>query len=281
MVMIRPSWLVMPLILVLLVGCTTRLAYNHFDTWLNYRISDYVNLTRQQERVLDSGVDRAIEIHRQQELPKIHRAIDTLQADLLAPINYGQVREYYYLFTELGQDSAADLAKPLAATMALLSDSQVAELTNNIQQQFTDMDQERNALTIVEQRALRGEQLADFTESWVGSLSGQQEGLLDELAGYQVGMVPIFTAIRQQYFREWRQMMTLRSHPDFSAQFTQLMRQMVALESPKYQSDIDFYLNRRFELMRRLNHSLNEDQRAYLNRKLISLRKDVAVLINQ
>ncbi|MGF1723260.1 DUF6279 family lipoprotein [Photobacterium nomapromontoriensis] len=274
-------WLVLSAPLILIAGCTTRLAYNHFDTWLNYRISDYVNLTRQQERVLDNGVERAIETHRQQELPRIHRVVDRLQADLLFPVTYDQMRDYYFIFTELGQNTAAVLAKPLAATLSLLNDSQVLELTHNIQQRFTEIDRKRNALTLAEQRARRANQLTDFTQDWVGSLTDKQEALLEELAGYQVGMVPIFIAIRQQFFREWQQMMVQRSRPEFSAQFTRLMRQMVGLESPNYQSDINFYLNRRFELMRRLNHTLSDVQRAHLNRKLINIRKDVAVLINQ
>ena len=276
-----PKWAGLTLAVVLIGGCTTRLAYNNLDVWLNYRLSSYVSLNSSQESSFDQGVDRAHSLHRRQELPKIHRAIDRLQGDLLNPMTFGQMQEYYNVFTRLGQDSAAILADPMADMFASLNDSQVAQFEGSLRQRFAEFDRERDKLSKSQQLAKRSERLQDFTRDWVGSLTSRQEEMLTELAGYQLEMSPIFRSLRNGYFERWQQLMKSRTQPAFKGQFTQLMRDMVALDSPQYQSEIRFYLNRRFELMRRLNHSMSPQQKAYLNRKLVNLRKDVALLINQ
>ncbi|MDV5171580.1 DUF6279 family lipoprotein [Photobacterium rosenbergii] len=276
-----PKWAGITLAIVLVGGCTTRLAYNNLDVWLNYRLSSYVTLSSSQESSFDQGVDRAHALHRRQEMPKIHSAIDRLQADLLSPMTFGQLQEYYTVFTRLGQDSAAILADPVADMFAQLDDSQVAQFEARLRQRFAEFDRERSKLSQSQQLAKRSERLQDFTQDWVGSLTSRQKELLTELASYQLEMSPIFRSLRNGYFERWQQLMKNRSQPSFKEQFTQLMRDMVALDSPQYQTEIRFYLNRRFELMRRLNHTMSPQQKAYLNRKLVNLRKDVALLINQ
>lgn len=267
--------------LVLLAGCTTRFAYNNLDSLIAYRIDDYVDLTRQQDNVLDRELTQALQRHRQQGLPPIHRALDRLQADILTPMTFAQIRQYHYLFTGFGQDAASDLAKPLAATLSLLSDQQVSQLNRELQQRFNEWDKERRGLSEAERLNKRTERLIDTTEDWVGRTTPTQRALLKELAGYQLEMSPTFLAMRQQYWQRWQSLLKTRRQAGFEAQFSQLLRDMMALNSPSHQGSMNMYLNRRFELMLRLQHSLSEKQRQTLNRKLVNLRKDVAVLIQQ
>ncbi|MCQ1057324.1 DUF6279 family lipoprotein [Photobacterium sp. DNB23_23_1] len=276
-----PKWAAFTLSVVMVAGCTTRLAYNNLDVWLSYRLSSYVTLNSSQDSTFDRGLDRALALHRRQELPKIHRAIDRLQADLLSPMTYGQVQEYYTVFTQLGQDSAAILAEPLADVFSQFSNTQVAQVEASLRQRFAKFDQERSKLSDSQKLAKRVDRLQDFTQDWVGSLTSRQKELLTELAGYQLEMAPIFRSMRNGYFERWQQLMKNRTQPEFKIQLTKLARDMMALNSPQYQSEIRFYLNRRFELMRRLNHTMSPSQQSYLNRKLVDLRKDVALLINQ
>ena len=60
-----------------------------------------------------------------------------------------------------------------------------------------------------------------------------------------------------------------------------MLQKFVAFENEQLQIDINVYLNRRFDVFRRLSNSLNDKQRRYLDRKLSGIRIDLAVLINQ
>ena len=265
----------------ILVGCTTRLAYNNLDLWLSFRIDDYINMTSEQEDRLDSDLSAALERHRAQQLPKIHRALDQLQADVQLPMNYGHMGSYYRLFTGLGQDSVAVLAMPLANLLRDLDESQVNGLYNKMRERFAKLDAERAAKSPSQRLTQRTQRLTEFAQKWVGSLTPRQRQLIAELAGYQVEMTPVFVSLRDQYFKDFQQLMLQRRQPGFEAKLARLMRQMVSLEGPSYQSEVRFYLNRRFELLTRLNHTLSDSQRQRATGKLVDLRKDTALLINQ
>ncbi|MGF1685762.1 DUF6279 family lipoprotein [Photobacterium japonica] len=268
-------------LLLLLVGCTTRFAYNNLDYLIAYRIDDYVDLTRLQDRVLDQGLETALERHRKQGLPAIHRALDSLQADVMTPMTLSQIRRYHYLFTDLGQDAAAMVGKPVASMLSLLSDRQVTELDREIQARFNEVDAERKALTPAQRLDKRTDRLIDTLQDWVGRSTPEQRAMLKELAGYQLEMTPVFLAMRQHYWQTWQSLLAQRTQAGFSTQLTQWMRNLVAFNTAQHSNAMDVYLNRRFELMLRLQHSLSDKQRHTLNRNLVDLRKDVAVLIQQ
>ncbi|WP_415720389.1 DUF6279 family lipoprotein [Photobacterium ganghwense] len=269
------------LLVIILAGCTTRLAYNNLDWWLVNRVSDYVTLTRQQQLQLDTDLERALERHRRQELPKIHRAIDALQADLKSPVTFAQMQHYYTLFTGLSQDSAQVLATPLAAMLSQLDESQIAQIEINLRKKFQQADREREGKSRAQKIAQRTERLADFTDNWIGSVSSSQKTLLAELAGYQIEMEPVFIAMRDDYFKRWQQLMTERKQAGFNRKLAGYLRDVTALNTTTYRGEMDLYLKRRFELLRRLQHTLSGKQNAFLNDKLVDLRKDIAVLIHQ
>ncbi|MBV1842944.1 DUF6279 family lipoprotein [Photobacterium ganghwense] len=269
------------LLVIILAGCTTRLAYNNLDWWLVNRVSDYVTLTRQQQLQLDTDLERALERHRRQELPKIHRAIDALQADLKSPVTFAQMQHYYTLFTGLSQDSAQVLATPLAAMLSQLDESQIAQIEINLRKKFQQADREREGKSRAQKIAKRTERLADFTDNWIGSVSSSQKTLLAELAGYQIEMEPVFIAMRDDYFKRWQQLMTERKQAGFNRKLAGYLRDVTALNTTTYRGEMDLYLKRRFELLRRLQHTLSGKQNAFLNDKLVDLRKDIAVLIHQ
>ncbi|MCG7587158.1 DUF6279 family lipoprotein [Photobacterium sp. OFAV2-7] len=268
-------------IMLILLGCVMRLGYNTLNYWIPYYLSGYVTLTSSQEKVFDAELDKALAIHRRQELPKIHREIFALQSDLQRPLSFGQVRGYHFSLTALGQDSVALLAKPLAATFKLLDDQQVAQLNGNIQSAIDEVKQEREILTTRQKIEKRASALQETAADWVGTLSSRQKSLLKELAGYQVEMEPEFFTVWYQFLQNWRVLMANRERPDFEAELSRELQRLVALENDAIQAELNFYLNRRFELLRRFNHSLSQSQLRFFDNRLSAIRKDVAVLINQ
>ncbi|WP_245823778.1 DUF6279 family lipoprotein [Photobacterium proteolyticum] len=267
--------------MITLLGCVMRLGYNTLNYWIPYYLSGYVTLTSSQEKVFDAELDKALAIHRRQELPKIHREIFALQSDLQHQLSFGQVRGYHFSFTSLGQDSVALLAKPLAATLKLLDDQQVAQLNGNIQSAIDEVKQEREILTTRQKIDKRASALQETAADWVGSLSSRQNALLKELAGYQVEMEPEFFTVWYQFLQNWRVLMTNRERPEFEAELSRELQRLVALENDAIQAELNYYLNRRFELLRRFNHSLSQNQLRFFDNRLSAIRKDVAVLINQ
>ncbi|MCW8327292.1 DUF6279 family lipoprotein [Photobacterium sp. SDRW27] len=269
------------IILLMFSGCVMRLAYNTLDFWISYYLSDYVSLNSSQERTFDAELDKALAIHRRQELPKLHQLILELQADLVKPLTFSQVREYHDKFTVIGKDSVNLFATPLAVMLRQLDDLQMAQMNSKIESYIDELRQEREILTTKQKVSKRAKALHKAAGNWTGSLTSKQKALLAELAGYQVEMEPVFFTFWNQFLRDWRYLTKNRGKADFEAQLSQVLQRLVAFENSDVQLEINFYLNRRFDLMRRLSNSLDDKQRRYLDGRLTEIRKEVAVLINQ
>lgn len=267
--------------LVLLCSCVVRLGYNTLNFWIPYYLSDYVTLTSSQKQVFGTALDQALAKHRREELPKVHRQLMALQTSLVQPLSYGEVRHYHDDFTSLGQDSAALLAGPLAAVVKTFSSQQAGEMSRKLEARLNEILTERAPLSAAEKQRKRAVRLADRAEDWIGRLSPEQRKLLDELAGYQVEMEPVFVSVWQDFLRNWSQLLATRAQPNLEGRMRTLLQDLVAFHYPAKQAELDFYLNRRFELLRRLHHTMTERQQRHLDEKLTGIRKDVAILINE
>ncbi|MGF1861787.1 hypothetical protein C9J48_14765 [Photobacterium profundum] len=274
-------WVCCSLIIVLLTGCTLRLGYNTLNFWVTYYLADYVSLNSTQERAFERNLDIALVIHRTKELPKFHRLIDELQADLAKPLSFNQIRGYYLKFTEAGKESTSVFSKPFAAMIQSLSASQINELNQNIEKKIEQVIAKRKRLSPKEKMVIRRDKLQDAARGWIGSLSNKQKAILLELTEYQVEMEPIFFSIWRDFLRDWQELMKNRNKPDFEPKLNVLLQQLIAFENARVQPDINVYLARRFDVLRRLNHTLSGKQTRYLNRKLVDMRKDIAMLINE
>lgn len=267
--------------LVLLTSCVVRLGYNTLNFWIPYYVSDYVTLSSSQKQVFGDALDQALVVHRREELPKVHRQLMALQTSLAQPLSYGEVRHYHDGFTGLGQDSVALLAGPLAAVVKTFSSQQAGEMSRKLEARLNEILIERAPLSAAEKQRKRAARLADRAEDWIGRLSPKQRKLLDELAGYQVEMEPVFVGVWQDFLRDWSQLLATRQQPDLEGRMRARLQALVAFQYPPKQGELTFYLNRRFELLSRINHTMTERQRRHLDERLTSIRKDVAILINE
>jgi hypothetical protein len=267
--------------IVLLTGCTLRLGYNTLNFWVTYYLADYVSLNSTQERVFERNLDIALVTHRTKELPKFHRLIDKLQSDLAKPLSFNQISGYYLMFTEAGKESTSVLSKPFAVMIQSLSVSQIDELNRSLETKIEQVIAKRKKLSPKEKVVIRRDKLQDAASGWIGSLSNKQKTILLELAEYQVEMEPVFFSIWRDFIRDWKTLIKNRNKPDFEPTLNVLLQQLFAFESAKAQTDINVYLARRFDVLRRLNHTLSSKQIRYLNSKLVDMRKDIAMLINE
>ncbi len=267
--------------IILLTGCTLRLGYNTLNFWVTYYLADYVSLNSTQERTFERNLDIALVIHRTKELPKFHRLIDELQADLAKPLSFNQISSYYLKFTEAGKESTSVLSKPFAVMIQSLSASQINELNQNLEKKIEQAIAKRNKLSLKEKIGIRRDKLQDATRGWIGSLSNKQKAILLELTEYQVEMEPIFFSIWRDFLRDWKELIKNRDNPDFESKLNVLLQQLIAFENASVQLDINVYLTRRFDVLRRLNHTLSSKQTRYLNSRLVDMRKDIAMLINE
>ncbi|MBP2701732.1 hypothetical protein E5A76_03670 [Photobacterium sp. CAIM 1937] len=267
------------LMAVMLSSCTFKLGYNSLDFWIDYYLSDYIDLNSAQQSQLEQGLDNALAEHRKQILPQFHRLIFSLQNDLKQPLTAEQIAHYHDAFTKAGQASAVVFVAPIIKVVKTMSPKQVTESLQAIQAELSKRKKERLEKTAKERLQDRYDELEDKATDWIGRLTQPQKQLLMQLAQLQLQQSTVFQNMAQNNLSQLTKALKQRSTPEFEQIITLQVKRIVALESSVYQSQLDKYLAQRFEIMQQLNHSLSQQQLKHLQAELTDLRKDIAELI--
>ena len=268
-------------LLVFLSGCAARLAYNTMNYWVPWYLDDYVSLTPAQASRFESELLQAQAVHRRQELPKLHQQILEFQQDLQRPLTSAQIARYHDSFTALAEQSVSVFTPPVANLLRYLSNIQIDQINSKINKDLDELRAKREKLSQEEKLQRYTARFEKFSKEWVGSLTKEQQAMIGELAKHQLDMEPVFFSVRSGLYQQWQSLLSQRHRPEFDARLEKLFRDVVGLRYAPVQSQLDQYLQRRFELMAQLNQSLSSSQRQYLMNQLTETRKEIAVLIQQ
>lgn len=195
------------LCLLCLAGCSQRLAYNNLGWLASYYISDYVELTDEQEEKLEADVESLVAWHRQTELPKYKSHIQSLlkrwqtmtESDLVDMVY--TTRNYWYSIIEA-------LYPKLESHLNSLNREQREMLITNIEKEMLDDDWEE------------GDQFNRY-ERWLGDLSDKQKELINEY--YEQGEFArqVWRAHEQRRFSQFKQAMLLSGTEQVSPELLQ------------------------------------------------------------
>ncbi|WP_311568521.1 DUF6279 family lipoprotein [Photobacterium arenosum] len=268
-------------VLAFLSGCAARLAYNTMNYWVPWYLDDYVSLTPVQASRFESELLQAQAVHRRQELPKLHQHILEFQQELQRPLTSEQIRSYHYSFTALAEQSASVFTPPAANLLRYMSNIQIDQINSKINKELDELRVKRDKLSQEEKLQRYTTRFEKFSKEWIGSLTEEQQTIIEELAKYQLDIEPVFFSARRGLYQQWQALLSQRHRPEFDARLKRLLRDVVGLRYAPVQSQLDQYLQRRFALMAQLNQSLSSSQRQYLMNKLTDTRKEIAVLIQQ
>ncbi|WP_318495502.1 DUF6279 family lipoprotein [Photobacterium leiognathi] len=267
------------LMVFMLSSCTLKLGYNSLDFWIDYYLSDYLDLNSAQQSQLELGLDNALAEHRKQILPQFHRLIFSLQNDLKQPLTAEQIAHYHDAFTKAGQASAVVFVTPIIKVVKTIGPKQVRYSLQAIQEDISERKKERLSKTAKERLQDRYDELEDKATDWIGRLTQPQKQMIMQLAQLQLQQSTVFQNIAQNNVSQLTKALKQRSTPEFEQIITLQVKNIIGFESSVYQSQLDKYLAQRFEIMQQLNHSLSQQQLKHLQAELTDWRKDIAELI--
>ncbi|KJG18869.1 hypothetical protein UA33_02160 [Photobacterium angustum] len=268
-------------ICVMLSGCTFKLVYNSLDFWIDYYLSDYLDLDSQQQDALEQGLESALLQHRQQQLVVFHKLISALQTDLKKPLTAEQIANYHQRFTQAGEASVLVFISPIIDVVKTMSPSQVTASLQAIEKEMTERREERLSKSPQQRLEDRYDELEDKTQEWIGRLTKHQKQLILNLAQLQLQQSTMFQNIATDNLSQLKTILKQRTNANFSSSIEQQVKNIISLKNAVYQTQLDEYLAQRFVIMRQLNGSLSPQQLSHLQGELTSLRKDIATLIQK
>ncbi|PSV33903.1 hypothetical protein C9J44_17025 [Photobacterium sp. GB-27] len=268
-------------ICVVLSSCTFKLVYNSLDFWIDYYLSDYLDLDSQQQGELEQGLETALAQHRQQQLAVFHKLISALQIDLKKPLTAEQIANYHQRFTQAGEASVLVFVSPIIDVVKTMSPSQIAASLQAIEKEIIERREERLSKSPKQRLEDRYDELEDKAQKWIGRLTKQQKQLILSLAQLQLQQSTIFQNIATDNLSQLKRILKQRNNAQFSLRVEQQVKNILSLKNAVYQTQLDEYLSQRFVIMKQLNESLSPQQLRHLQGELTSLRKDIATLIQK
>ncbi len=212
------------LFLLFFLGCSqTQIAYNLSDWFLLKRIDNYFNLTSKQEEFLEKKIDDLQQWHRQNEIPNLVEALESLQDRYRDGLSFNDiqwVKETHWGFWErLFEKGLCDFSDFLET----VDNDQILYLESifkNKNQYLMD----QTKLSSTELRAEILDWLFGLLENWYGSLTLEQKLFIEQLVREDPEWIRVKLEKRQTFQKNFVQI--LRKHQN-SSEICKELRPMI------------------------------------------------------
>ena len=259
---------------ILITSCSTKFAYNYLDWALEWYAGKYVSLDDEQQWLLNSTIEKSLKWHRKTQLPTYVNSLDLLIDDIKGEITLSKLKVVYET-NEKYWNTVKQHSAPLIAELLLnLTDDQVNEMFENLEEQNQELEQEyvskpREAL--IEQRA---ERMIDRLEDWIDYLDKKQKKIVLEWSQQYYPLSDRWIMNRRVWQKAFEETFKHRKKdPEyFRERVTDLLqnsRQFWNLKHRRlFQSNIELTLS----MLAEIHSTLDKDQRDYLLEEIRSLR---------
>ncbi|QPG04305.1 hypothetical protein IT774_08400 [Salinimonas marina] len=225
--------------LMLVSGCSSKLAYDNIDWLVYWYMDDYVELTDEQEDMFDAHLHRWIDWHRQEQLDLYLKQLQTLNRQVSnKQLNKETIAGHLQQTREHVATLRQKLAPDLAQLAARLNDEQVIYLFAAIEKENREREEDL-AETMEESDEERFERLTeemeDNFEERLGDLTDEQEQVLQTYAPAFHRSDKNWLKYRRDMQSDARRLFANRTNPDdFVQQLTDLINNPDRYRSDEY-----------------------------------------------
>lgn len=260
------------LLVVILSGCSSRFLYNQLDTFVVWKVKDYVSLNSEQEAAVRSDVQQLLEYARQTEMPRIAELFSKAATDVRSGnLSAATMDSYYQQMLLIYDELMVALVPAAQRLLSSLEPEQIDELFGNLEEINAEMYEEYSGSTPEIREANRNKSAVKSIQRYTGRLSSEQKAFVHaELARMNDASEQWIA-----YQRDWQQRFRrLVEHPPESAAYTDDLTRLLLyprdIHSAEYRARVD--ANRKIlnDMLAELFNGLSERQSARMVRKLES-----------
>lgn len=163
-----------------LIGCSSKFVYNNMDWLLLEYLDDYVELNDEQEELVSQKVAVLSEWHRREEIPNYIEHLDELIEIEPSTFTLQQLEQQEIKFHNHSQRLVSRIAPELYSIARELSDDQVEQFMDSIRVRHAKYKKRYQPLSEKQIKQRYHQRIKENLETWIGSLTQQQKGLLDD-----------------------------------------------------------------------------------------------------
>lgn len=252
----------------LLLGCSSKLSYRYLDWVIAWALDDYIEWSVDQQPQFDEALARQLRWHQREELPRYAAWLRQLQQDLAAPLNADQMRAHTDHLNQFWRTILEQTFPDAVHLLAQLSDEQVAALLAAHDKQTAQYREDYVEPAVKERQRGRAKEVRKFARRWLGSLTDQQEQLIDAWSTQVLENGEAWMAARQRWRDQLAVVLGERATPVFAAGLYTLFLESNRLWEDDYRAAVEHNTGLGVQLLVDLQASLNERQRLHLDREL-------------
>jgi hypothetical protein len=266
-------------VLILLMGCSTRIIYFHLDWLIPWYISDYISLDSEQKNMLEKRLLAQLEWHCRTQLPVYAEALRDLGRDVADPenpIDVERLRLHYAKFMELWRALLREIAPDITDLLLTASDDQINELFGNLakgNQEFREKYVDLPAKALDKNRQERMRKRMDY---WISDPTTAQK---QAVAEWNAGLMPIaqeWLQNRERVQAYARSLLEKRTDsPEFRKEMFDLIVYSERLRPAAYQQKIDFNTDVTLTFLVQLDRMLTPEQRQHILKRIESVASDL------
>lgn len=262
-----------------LTACATQLVYRNLDWLILEYLDDYVTLDNEQEALFKMQLNKLIDWHQANELDKYLDQIDQLMM-----LNPDEVDEAFVLDQqEQFRGHITRLAKKLAPDLysisMLLSEEQADEFFANYAEKNREYYEKRIDISVEEQDELYLNRLLENWEKWLGSLSSEQEALIETWAAEALNTRNEWYEYRLQTQDELKTLFSRREQPFyFQPKFMEIVTNPESRYSPTLAEKLTYNNQITIQYTQNLASTASPKQWQHFKQELRTWRKRIESL---
>ncbi|AEP30091.1 DUF6279 family lipoprotein [Brumicola nitratireducens] len=217
-------------LVLLLSGCSTKFVYKNLDWLVYWYVDDFVELSDEQERMVDVKLATWLEWHKNTEIPKYVAHLNELSDDIrLQQISLDKMDYHQQKAAEHWTRLKAKIIPDLVEMAQMLTQEQVDSMFKEIDEMNKDEEKERQELLAKspEQRQKRSiKRNIKNLERWLGDITSEQESLVENMYGQYHSNGELWLEYRVRYQAELRSLFNKSDRGDeFKAKLNRLLMQ--------------------------------------------------------
>lgn len=166
-----------------LTSCATKLAYNHLDWAMGWKVKRLVNLDGAEKRYTERAIDMFLDWHRSTQLPQYVDYLDAVQKRIAkGKLSTADVASESKKAQALLEQSLARLLPDVVTVLGRLDDDHVKELLESIAEEREEYIDEHVDMSADEQVEKRYKKFEKHFKNWLGKPTSKQRQQIKEWA---------------------------------------------------------------------------------------------------
>ncbi|MFT5591801.1 MAG: hypothetical protein ACI8SR_000156 [Oceanicoccus sp.] len=254
------------IISILLSSCSSQFAYRHLDWIALWYCDDYLDLSRQQERNLETELSQLLGWHKQSELPKYRLQLLAIADDLSTlPLADALITQHIDSFNQHWQNMRQRISEQVSPLAVQLNVQQVNHLFAQLEERNQDRLEDYLDLSVDERNEKKLEQIEALLIDWLGSIDAAQATLLYSFIHKQYDLTLPRIAYLRAYQAELKRAM---QSPIDIAKLQGLLNNPDPFKSTEYIHQQNSNRKNTTVFIRQLSAHIQPEQFTYLQKKL-------------